>query len=172
MGMPLWPDYCELHCQGKRISIKRSDHAKEHTAINSRHGSSRGPDPHLHDRRECSHLQLGSKPLTLQPTSGVLDYTGGTLNSFSFSYDGFANPDTVFTGTIVVLGNGHLDLDGTGPAGGHFHWYRRCADSNVVHLDAVAENYGNVHPAASTPRALFLANGFPRLSPNLAHCSS
>jgi len=89
--------------------------------------------------------------LTLQPTSGVLDYTGGTLNSFSFSYDGYANPDTVFSGTIVVLGNGHLDLDGsgafgtsTGIAGAPTVWW--------FTTDVAAENYGNavadgIHPA-------------------------
>jgi len=91
--------------------------------------------------------------LTLQPTSGVLDYSGGVLNSFSFSYDSYANPDTVFTGTILVLGNGHLDLDGIGAAA--FGTSTGIAGSPTVWwytFDVAAENYGNVtadgiHPA-------------------------
>ena len=52
---------------------------------------------------------------TLQPTSGTLDYSGGVLNSYSFSYDGWPNPDTSFPGTITVLGDGDLLLSGTSP---------------------------------------------------------
>ena len=101
-----------------------------------------------------------------QPTSGVLDYTG-TLNSFSFSYDGFTNPDTVFSGTIVVLGNGHLDLDGpgaygisTGIAGAPTVWWYT--------FDVAAENYGNARADGSHPAGPIFGQWVPAAVPEPA----
>jgi hypothetical protein len=105
--------------------------------------------------------------LTLQTTSGVLDYTGGTLNSFSFSYDGFASPDTVFTGTIVVLGNGNLDLDGPGVGGTS----TGIGDAPIVTwytTDVAAENYGNVSAGGIHPAGPIFGQWVPAAVPEPA----
>jgi len=102
--------------------------------------------------------------LNLQPTSGQLDYSGGTLNSFSFSYDGFTNPDTVFNGTIVVLGNGNLDLDGPGVGGTS----SGIGDAPVVTwytTDIAAENYGNVASGTTHPAGPIFGQWVPAAVP-------
>ena len=94
-----------------------------------------------------------------QPTSGVLDYTG-TLNSFSFSYDGFTNPDTVFSGTIVVLGNGHLDLDGPG-VGGTSTGIGDAPTITWYASDVLDENYAYVSTGTSHPAGPFFGQWVP-----------